>query len=150
MTLAGPAKNMTDSPSQECQVLVLISFSREESRGKRLNNRRQMSHADCKLGQGGPFQRHRGSQENKEAISYGHITEGLGRLHLNDCKELGKLQATGKPQPRIITPSQSQSGEISHGLRTRAPSSACGSQARPENQGRGPLEIRQDPGRRGQ
>lgn len=34
-----------------------------------------------------------------EAISYGHITEGLGRLHLNDCKELGNLQATGKPQP---------------------------------------------------
>ena len=102
---------MTDSPSQECQVLVLISFFREETRGKRLNNRRQMSHADCKLGQGGPFQRHRGSQENKAAISYGHITEGLGRLRLNDCKELGKLQATGKPQPRIIATNDAGGGE---------------------------------------
>lgn len=76
------------------------------------HNCRQMSLTDCKLGQGGPFQRHEGgSQESKEAISSGHITEMLGRLHLNDCKEPGKLQATGKPQPRIITPPQYQGEE---------------------------------------
>ena len=93
------------------EVLVLISFSREGWE-KRLCNRRQMSHANYKPHQGGPFQRHWGSsQENRKAISYGHITEMLGRLHLNDCKELGKLQATGKPQPLIITPPQSPGGE---------------------------------------
>lgn len=127
-------QNMADSPP-ECGVLVLISFS-HEGRGGRLSNRRQMSLAGCKLGQGGPCQRHRGgSQVNKEAISYGHITEMLGRLHLNDRRELGKLRGRGKPQPRIITPPSLRVGRVSHGLKTRAPSSACGPQARPESQG---------------
>lgn len=60
VTLAGPAKHMTDSPPQGRRVLVLISFSHEERGGKMLCHYRQMSCAECKLGQGGPFRSHRG------------------------------------------------------------------------------------------
>lgn len=58
VTLTEPAETMINSPPQECGVLVLISFCCDGLGEGVSCSCRQMSLEDCKLGQGGPFQRH--------------------------------------------------------------------------------------------
>jgi hypothetical protein len=94
--------------------------------------------------QGGPISKalRREPREQRGNFLH-HITELLGRLRRNGLEEAGKLQATGKPQPGVITPPHSQAAETFPRSEERAPSSACGLQAGTESWswGEGELET---------